>query len=67
METNKERIELLEAGLGAVQDWLQRLEVKIANKLQYLETALNRLSYVLLVNHEPLHLHHNRNNHDGGW
>lgn len=65
MGTNKERIELLAIGLGVVQDGLQRLEVRMADKLLYLETTLNRLSKVLLVNHE-LHLHHQLKGHDGG-
>lgn len=41
MGTNKEHIELLEAGLGEMQDGLQHLEVGMAYKLQNLETTLN--------------------------
>lgn len=50
MGTNKKRIELLEVGLGALQDGLQHLEVSMANKLQHLEVTLNRLSDVLPAN-----------------
>ena len=33
MTTNKERIELLEEGLGGVQEGMQRMEVGITDKI----------------------------------
>ncbi|KAA8519250.1 hypothetical protein F0562_013506 [Nyssa sinensis] len=52
MGTNKERIEWLEAGLGGIQDGLQRMELGMVDKLHHLETSLNRLSDVLLSTQE---------------
>lgn len=52
MGTNKERIEQLECGLGAVQEGLHRIEFGMNDKLHHLEETLNRLSNVLLSNSE---------------
>ena len=41
MTTNKEWIELLEAGLGGVQDGMQRMEDSMINKLHSLEETIN--------------------------
>ncbi|KAA8544471.1 hypothetical protein F0562_022489 [Nyssa sinensis] len=67
MATNKERMELLDVGLGAVQDGLQRLEIGMADKFQHVETTLNRLSKVLFATQETSHVHHNRDPHPGDW
>ena len=48
MTTNKERIEALEAGLGGVQDGMQRLE-----------DTVNRLSEILLSTRESSNNHNN--------
>ncbi|KAA8542937.1 hypothetical protein F0562_024089 [Nyssa sinensis] len=41
MTTNKERIENLEAGFGAVQDGLHQMELDMVDKLHHLEETLN--------------------------
>ena len=46
--TNKERIELLEQGFGGLQESMQRMEIRVADKLQQLEMTLERLSDILL-------------------
>ena len=48
MTTNKERIEALEAGLGGVQDGMQRLE-----------DTVNKLSEILLSTRESSNNHNN--------
>ena len=48
MATNKERIEMLEAGLGGVQEGVQRIEVSMTGKMQQLEETINKLSEALL-------------------
>lgn len=51
MGTTKERIKLLELGLGVVQNGLNRVEVvDMGEKLQHLEETLSGLSKVLLEN-----------------
>lgn len=50
--TGKERIELLEDGLGIVQDDLHYLQVGIVDKFQHLEDTLTHLSNVLFTNRE---------------
>ena len=54
MGTNKERIEHLESELGVVQEGLLRME-----------ETLNRLSTVLIPNHETTN-HDNHPGNDGG-
>ena len=49
MATNKERIELLEAGLGSLQDGLQRMEIGMSSKLQHLEETLNKLTETIMA------------------
>ncbi|KAH9704452.1 hypothetical protein KPL70_011464 [Citrus sinensis] len=49
MATNKERIELLEAGLGSLQDGLQRMEIGMSSKLQHLEKTLNKLTETIMA------------------
>jgi hypothetical protein len=49
MATNKERIELLETGLGGVQDGMQRLEDYMINRLHSLEETINKLSEVMIA------------------
>ena len=48
MTTNKERIELLEGGLGGVQEGMQRMEVGITDKIQRLEETIAKLSEAFL-------------------
>lgn len=64
--TNKERIELLEKGIGMIQDRLQHLEVGMANKLKHLETTINHLFDVLLAYQETPHINHHRDGYNGG-
>lgn len=52
METKKERIETLEAGLRGVQDGMQQLELGVTHKLHHLEETINKLSEVLLSTRE---------------
>jgi len=67
MGTNKERIEHLEAGLGEVQEGLHQMELGMADRLRHVEETLNRLSDVLLANHEPPNQgNQNREGHNGG-
>ncbi|KAJ0020275.1 hypothetical protein Pint_30954 [Pistacia integerrima] len=67
MGTNKERIEHLESGLGAVQEGLQRMEISMNDKLHHVEEALNRLLNVLPINLKSSnHGNHHRENQDGG-
>ncbi|XP_058111277.1 uncharacterized protein LOC131254302 [Magnolia sinica] len=67
MGTNKKRIELLEAGLGEVQDGLHRMELSMTDRLRQLEETLNRLSDVLLADQElPNHGNQYRESHNGG-
>ncbi|KAA8521916.1 hypothetical protein F0562_012770 [Nyssa sinensis] len=56
MTTNKERIENLEVGFGAVQDGLHQMEIGMADNLHHLEETLNRLSDVLLTSRESSNL-----------
>jgi hypothetical protein len=44
MATNKERIKMLEAGLGEVQDGIQRMELSMSNKMRQLEETINKLA-----------------------
>jgi hypothetical protein len=48
MATNKERIEMLEAGLGGVQEGVQRIEMSMTGKMHQLEETINKLSEALL-------------------
>jgi len=48
MATNKERIEMLEAGLGGVQEGVQRIEMSMTRKMHELEETINKLSEALL-------------------
>ena len=48
MVTNKERIEMLEVGLGGLQDGIQRMELSMSSKLHQLEETINKLSEALL-------------------
>uniref|UniRef100_A0A6N2MBS9 Uncharacterized protein n=1 Tax=Salix viminalis TaxID=40686 RepID=A0A6N2MBS9_SALVM len=52
METKKERIEALEAGLRGVQDGMQQLELGVTHKLHHLEETINKLSKLLLSTRE---------------
>lgn len=66
MATNKEWIELLEAGLEGVQDRLQRMEVGITNKIQELEDTIARLSDAFFSSRDsPSHNNYNREG--AGW
>ena len=44
MSTNKERIEILEAGLGGLQDGVQRMVLGMEDKFNQLEPTLTRMS-----------------------
>ena len=50
MTTNKERIELLEKELGAVQHGLERMEVGVNDRLHQLEETIQKLSEAVLSN-----------------
>ena len=50
MSTNKERIEILEAGLGGLQDGIQRMELGMADKFNQLEATLTRMSEAFFSN-----------------
>ena len=43
MTTNKERIERLEADLESMQNWIERIEIRINEKLQQLEDTITKL------------------------
>jgi hypothetical protein len=45
---NKERIEMLEAGLGGVQEGVQRMEMSMSGKMRQLEETINKLSEAML-------------------
>jgi len=45
---NKERIEMLEAGLGGVQEGVQRMEMSMSGKMHQLEETINKLSEAML-------------------
>ena len=48
MTTNKERIEMLEQGVGGLQDEVQRLGLGMNDRMQRLEESLKALSDVVL-------------------
>ena len=43
MATNKERIEMLEVGLGGVQEGVQRMEVSMSEKIHQIEDTTRNL------------------------
>ena len=49
MATNKERIELSEAGLGSLQDGMNRMELGINDRLHHLEETLNKLTETIMA------------------
>ena len=58
MSTNKERIEILEAGLGGLQDGVQRMVLGMADKFNQLEPTLTHMSEAFVSNkrkHQPRH------------
>jgi hypothetical protein len=59
MATNKERIELLETGLGGVQDGMQRLEDSMINRLHHLEETINKLSEAMIASKASSSYHNN--------
>ncbi|KAL9435272.1 hypothetical protein AB3S75_021528 [Citrus x aurantiifolia] len=61
MATNKERIEILEAGLSGLQNGMQQMEISVNDKLHRLEETINRMSEALFSNKEGSS--HNVNNH----
>jgi hypothetical protein len=63
MTTNKERIELLEAGLGGVQDGMQRMEDSMINRLHNLEETINKLLEAMIASKTSSSYHNN--NRDG--
>lgn len=58
MTTNKERIEMLEQGVGDLQDEVQRLGLGMNNPMQRLEESLKALVNVVLSSKatKPLYL-----------
>lgn len=61
MASNKERIEVLEAGLGGLQEGMQRIELAVADKLHQLEDTINKISEALLSSEaSPSHHNHER-------
>ncbi|KAA8520752.1 hypothetical protein F0562_014976 [Nyssa sinensis] len=65
MATNKERIEILEAGLGGLQEGMDRMELGVADKFHHLEETTNRLSEALFSNKEGSSRHTHPNDRDG--
>ena len=53
MATNKQRIENLEVSLGVLQDSLNRVESGINDKLQQLESAISKVSDLLIACTDP--------------
>ncbi|KAL9438182.1 hypothetical protein AB3S75_023948 [Citrus x aurantiifolia] len=75
MATNRERIELLEAGLGSLQDGMNRMEVGINDRLHHLAETLNKLTEIIMASkgasiqiaHDQSGLSRpNREKHEGG-
>ncbi|KAH9663489.1 hypothetical protein KPL70_019711 [Citrus sinensis] len=75
MATNKERIELLEAGLGSLQDGKNRMELGINDRLHHLAETLNKLTETIMASkgaliqiaHDQSGLSRpNREEHEGG-
>lgn len=60
MTTNKERIEILEQGVGGLQDEVQRLGLGMNDRMQRLEESLKALSDVVLSSKaaQPSHSSH---------
>lgn len=58
MTTNKERIEMLEQGVGDLEDEVQRLGLGMNNPMQRLEESLKALVNVVLSSKatKPLYL-----------
>jgi hypothetical protein len=54
LETNKERIENLEASLGGLQNNFNRMEAGVTDKLHHIEDVLSKLSEVMLSNPNAL-------------
>ena len=48
MATNKEQIEMLEAGLSGVHEGVHRMEMSMSGKMRQLEETINKLSDALL-------------------
>ncbi|KAL9433196.1 hypothetical protein AB3S75_028088 [Citrus x aurantiifolia] len=48
MTTNKERIEILEQGVGGLQDEVHKLRLRMNDRMQRLEDSLKALSDVVL-------------------
>ena len=65
MTTNKERIANLEAGLGCLQEGMDRMELGVTDKFHHLEETINRLSEALFSNKEGSSRHNHPNNRDG--
>lgn len=63
MATNKEQIQLLEAGLGGVQDSMQRIEDSMTDRLHSLEETINKLLNAILAS--KVSLSHHNNDWDG--
>lgn len=75
MASNKERIEVLEAGLSGFRDGIQQMERGVAKKLNQLEETINQLSEAMLSHRESPSHHNterdgfsrtNRDDNDGG-
>lgn len=59
MTTNKERIELLEAGLDGVQSGVEHMEITMADRMHLLEESLNKLSDIVLSGKQGSPSYHN--------
>ncbi|KAL9410915.1 hypothetical protein AB3S75_044649 [Citrus x aurantiifolia] len=75
MATNKERIKLLESGLGSLQDGMNRMELGINDRLHHLAETLNKLTETIMASkgasiqiaHDQSGLSRpNREEHEGG-
>ncbi|XVF50100.1 hypothetical protein PTKIN_Ptkin04bG0067700 [Pterospermum kingtungense] len=51
MATNKDRMEALEREIRGIQDGMQRMETRMADKLQRLKEMVNRIFDVVMSNH----------------
>ena len=52
MATINERMEQLEARLGALQNGMQRMELSLTNRLHQIEETINKLSKAFLSNND---------------
>ena len=66
MATNKERIESLEVGLGALQDNFSRMKLGVTDKLHQLEATISKVAEALFSKQEPSSSNANHNGNSTG-